>query len=64
MDAETIPVDVALALDTRQLRSASDAMTRPHTPGYLNRIDVAKRDETRARRIARMVERLAGAEDE
>jgi uncharacterized protein YdeI (YjbR/CyaY-like superfamily) len=55
------PVDVAEALQAAPAAAARFAALPPsHRREYLNWIAEAKKPQTRARRVAQMVERLAG----
>jgi hypothetical protein len=60
-DAErtvTVADDLAAALAAAGARAAFDALSYSHRREYVTWIDVAKRPETRARRIAGIVQRL------
>jgi hypothetical protein len=55
----TVPDDLAKALDAARVRSHFDNLSYSHRRQYVMWIDEAKRRDTRARRVAQTVERLA-----
>jgi hypothetical protein len=54
-----VPDDLAAALEASGVRAAFDAMSFSHRREYVEWVEEAKRAETRARRIAQAVERIA-----
>ena len=55
-----VPDDVAKALDTARLRKKFDALSFTHQKEHVRAITDAKKPETRAKRIAAMLEKLRG----
>ena len=55
-----VPDDAAKALDKAKLRKAFDALAFTHRNEHVRAITEAKQPETRARRIAAMLEKLRG----
>jgi Bacteriocin-protection, YdeI or OmpD-Associated/Domain of unknown function (DUF1905) len=53
-----VPDDLAAALDDAGARAAFDKLSYSHRREHVNAINEAKRPETRARRIARVIERI------
>ena len=53
-----VPDDVAQALSKAKLRKAFDALAYSHRKEHLRAITEAKKPETRAKRIAAMLEML------
>jgi uncharacterized protein YdeI (YjbR/CyaY-like superfamily) len=62
MAAATVPDDLADALDAAGLTDAFAALDRTNRYAILHRVQTARRPETRARRIATLVGRLAAGE--
>ena len=54
----TVPADVAAALADEGLRDAFDALSYTHRREHIEAIEGAKKPETRARRIAKLIETL------
>jgi len=54
-----VPDDLALALDDAGLRAAFDALAPSHRREHVRSVEDAKAEATRARRIAKVLERLA-----
>jgi len=55
----TVPDDLATALDAAGFRETFDALSYSHQREYVVWIDEAKKPDTRARRVAGTIERLA-----
>jgi hypothetical protein len=55
----TVPDDLDTALRAAELRKAFDALSYSHQREYVTWIEEAKRTDTRARRVAQTIERLA-----
>lgn len=55
-DVNTLPADLAEALDQHQARAAFDAMPPSHRKQYLYWLESAKKPETRQKRIQAIVE--------
>jgi hypothetical protein len=55
-----IPADLAEALDAADARGAFDALSPSARKAHVTNVEGAKADETRRRRIATIVEKLAG----
>jgi hypothetical protein len=55
-----VPADLAEALEAAGVREAFDALSFSHRREHVQAIEEAKKPETRARRIAKAVEMVAG----
>jgi hypothetical protein len=55
-----MPDDLGAALDAAGLRAAFDALAPSHRKEHVRSVEEAKAPETRARRVAKVVEKLAG----
>lgn len=55
-----VPEDLARALDDAGLRAAFDALAPSHRKEHVRSVEEAKAPETRARRVAKVLEKLAG----
>jgi hypothetical protein len=55
-----VPRDVAQALKAAKLHAVFEKMSYTHRKEYITAIEEAKKPETRARRIEKMIEDLAG----
>lgn len=55
-----VPADLATALDAAGARTAFDALSPSARKAHVTAVDSAKAAETRARRIASIVDKLAG----
>lgn len=56
-----VPADLAAALDAAGLREAFDALAFTHRKEHARSVTEAKREETRAKRVAAVVEKLRGS---
>ena len=54
-----VPDDLAAALKAAELTKQFDALAYSHRKEFARRVEEAKKPETRARRIAQMIERVA-----
>jgi hypothetical protein len=58
--AVAVPGDVRAALRKARLEAAFETLSYTHRKEHINAIEEAKRPETRARRIAKMLDALSG----
>ncbi len=55
-----VPDDLAAALDAASLRPAFDALAPSHRKAHVTSVEGTKNPETRARRVAAVIEKLRG----